>query len=84
MILNYCPVTEEEVRLKGREFLKSVGNLLIVMRIWVGDGGLTGLLVCVFLRRCACVCICRNSYCLLGDYVYGRILYLRFSLLKWM
>ena len=28
-----------------------------------------------------CVCMCINS-CLLGDYVYGRILYSRFCLLK--
>ena len=29
-----------------------------------------------------CSCVCINSYCLLGDYVYGRILLLKFYLLR--
>ena len=45
--------------------------------------------MCVcFLNVCECgyvvVSICINSYCLLGDYVYDRILCLRFCLLKCM
>ena len=33
---------------------------------------------CVCVCACVCARACVNSYCLLSDYVYGVILYLRF------
>ena len=43
------------------------------------------MIVCVCGWECGCACIiCIKCYYLLGDYVYSRILYLRFCLLKCM
>jgi len=38
--------------------------------------------LCVCVCVCVCGCICINSNCLLGDYIFDRILCLMFSLLK--
>ena len=53
------------------------------MRILVGERGLIGVRICVCcVGEGMDVFVYINSHCSIGDYVYGRKLYLRFCLLK--
>ena len=56
-------------------------NWCVCVCVWVCVG--LCVCVCVCVGGCVCVCVYINmyKYCLLGDCVYGRTLYLKFCLL---
>ena len=62
--LKYC-MTEPNKRGKvggtqREDVFESIGNLLIAIRTWESEGGLSEMCVCV--PACVCVCVCCLLY----------------------